>query len=191
MSPQRQKIEWEPNIPVTVTLEFDGGKEVAGRQGPQYLYWVDGQRSMFLDPAPHDMIQQTGAKAGDTLEITKTLHGRKVDWEVVHVCDEPAPPADEHTRTTSQPMSQPRRSTATRPLPPTSPQPRNTPAPQIAQPITPATCNMLSALCSAIDALAEAATYAERKGIKMHVDAEMIRRTATTIYIGRSEVCNQ
>jgi len=197
MSPQRTKIDFEPNIPVTMTLEFDGGKPVAGRNGQQYLYWVDGQRSMFLDAEPHQMIQQTGAVAGDTLEITKTLKGRTVGWEVVHVVDEPAPESDEHSRTTALPMSrpapQPARSTATRPLPAGQPAPRNSnpqPAPPAA-PITPATCNMLSALCSAIDALAEAKTYAERKGVKMLIDAEMIRRTATTIYIGRGEACNQ
>jgi len=189
MSPQRTKIDWEPNIPVTVTLEFDGGKEVAGRQGPQYLYWVDGQRSMFLDPQPHDLIQQTGAKAGDTLEITKTLRGRKVDWEVVHILEEPAPESDEHSRTTAQPMSrvapQRARGTAATSQPAPRNMPASTPAPEIQQPITGATLSLTSALCNAVDALLATRDYARSKGIEMPITADAIRAVAISVYIDR------
>ena len=181
MSPQRQKIEWQPNIPVTVVLEFDGGKEVAGRQGPQYLYWCDGQRSMFLDPEPHELIQATGAKAGDTLEICKTLQGRKVGWEVVHVVDEPAPPADEHSRTTSQPMSR-KASTPTRPDPPARVNAVPASTPQV---ITPTTATLTSAFCCAIDALTEAREYAKRKGLEMPITADAFRAVAISVYIDR------
>jgi hypothetical protein len=182
MSPQRQKIEFEPNIPVSMTLEFDGGKPVAARNGTQYLYWVDGQRSMFMDEEPHQMIQATGAKAGDTLEICKTLQGRKVGWEVVHVVDEPAPPADEHSRTTSQPMSR-KASTPTRPDPqPARPAAASQPAPQV---ITATTAALTSAFCVAIDALTEAREYARRKGLEMPITADAIRAVAISVFIDK------
>ena len=170
MSPQREKIDFEPNLAVEVTLEFDGGKPVAGRNGPQYLYWVDGGRSMFLDPAAHEQIQATGARAGDKLEITKTLRGRSIGWEVVHVVDEP------NTYTAAPPAARPRPASSPAAAPaPTAP----------AREINAYTVQLVTAFHTAIDALIEAQRYAKTQGLDLPITADAIRSTAISVFIDR------
>lgn len=185
MSPTRQKIEWEPNIPVSVTLEFDGGKPVPARNGTQYLYWVDQNRSMFLDPDPHQQIQATGAKAGDTLEVTKTLRGKQIGWEVVHVVDAPNEYATDPTTAARRELaSQPTRPPAGRP---TAAPPIATPAPPAARTITTATIQLVEAFKASIDALTDARDYARTRGLDMPITPEMIRTTAISVYIGKTQ----
>jgi hypothetical protein len=176
MSPSREKVTFDPNVPVTVTLEFDGGKQVQGRYGPQFLYWLDGQRSMFVDANVHEQIRATGAVAGDTLEITRRKKGRADEWEVVHILDEPgqaaAPPPPPQTRRPSSPV----------PAAATAPRPTQQPAPA---PITRATTDLTAAFCQAIDALTEAREYGRRAGLDLRWDTGDVRAVAISIYIDK------
>jgi pyruvate/2-oxoglutarate dehydrogenase complex dihydrolipoamide acyltransferase (E2) component len=141
---------------------------------------------MFVDPPLHAEIQATGAKAGDTLEITPRKQGRAgVAWEVVQVCDEPAPAQQ------PAPAAQPARSTPTRTAPASQPAPRNaTPAPEIAQPprtVNTATVDLVTAFRAAIDATIEAQAYASQRGIDLRMSTSDIRSTAISVYIHKCD----
>jgi len=84
---QRTKLNFEINIPVVITLEFNPPEEERpGRFGPQFMYFVnDGLEIGFFDPPLHDAIVATGARAGDTLAIVKRRNGRATRWEVNQV----------------------------------------------------------------------------------------------------------
>jgi hypothetical protein len=175
MSPSREKVTFDPNVPVTVTLEFDGGKQVQGRYGPQFLYWLDGQRSMFVDANVHEQIKASGAAAGDTLEITRRKTGRTEEWEVVHIVDEPqatAPPPATRRQSSPAPAA------AAAP----APRPAQQPAPA---PITRATTDLTAAFCQAIDALTEAREYGRRAGLDLRWDTGDVRAVAISIYIDK------
>ena len=192
MSPQRQKIEFEPNIPVSMTLEFYGGKQVPARNGVQYLYWVDGNRSMFADPEPHEMIQASGAKQGDTIEVTKTLRGKKIGWEVVHVVDDPDDDSAQETAAqaalrNSQTAPQARPAAAP-PAPARKTAPAAAAAAPIAEPapvLTRTTLDLVSCFVAAIDALQEAKDYGKRKGLDLRFDSGDVRSLAISVYIDK------
>ncbi|GEM_PF-6165079 len=93
----RQKVTFEVNVPVTVRLEFDPPAEPReGIYGPQYMYFLQGDRIMFADPPLHQAIRAKHAAAGATLIICKRKQGRSNVWEVHRpgeaTIEPPAPP---------------------------------------------------------------------------------------------------
>lgn len=169
----RTKITFEPNITQVVRLEFKDGKEVPGRHGPQYLYWLDNNRSMFVDQDLHEAIQRMQPQVGDELEITKRTRGNP-KWEVIMSGEEPA-----HDEPAAPP---PPRSTPTRP----DPQPAfKRPDPQPTQTVSKSAADLVSAFIAAIDALQEAQAYAKRKGLDFRFDTSDIRATAISTYISQ------
>lgn len=66
-----EKIQFYNGETERVTLKYDTGKQVAGRFGDQYMFGLEDGRIMFVEPEVHSQIVQLGARAGDTIEITK------------------------------------------------------------------------------------------------------------------------
>src|SRR5260221_9680914 len=83
---QREKVTFSLDETQVVTLEFDDGQKVAGRGGPQVQYFLADNRIMWVDPEISKAIWDSGARAGDTVGITKCethANGRKsVEWQV-------------------------------------------------------------------------------------------------------------
>jgi hypothetical protein len=86
-------LRFEANTPVQVALKYDGGRDVAGRYGPQVLYTLADGRLMYLDPKAAHRIDELKITAGEPFSICKRegKNGQKrtVEWEVKRL--EPAP----------------------------------------------------------------------------------------------------
>src|SRR6478672_5333862 len=92
---QREKIEFPTNTPVVLKLDWNEGTLKPGRFGDEYMYVCDNDaRIMWVKPELHTLIQQSGARAGDEIAITKreVKEGsrRRTQWEVEKVEQEPA-----------------------------------------------------------------------------------------------------
>ena len=87
---QREKIEFPTNTPVVLKLDWNDGTLKPGRFGDEYMYVCDDDaRIMFVKPELHTLIQQSGARAGDEIAITKRevrdRSRRRSQWEVEKV----------------------------------------------------------------------------------------------------------
>lgn len=96
-TPLREKVNFQPNEPQVMRLDYDDGTLSPGRFGDQYQYTFDhGKRIAWLDPEVRDLILKSGARAGDEIGICKRVaqqgRAKKVTWEVAKVEDEPAQP---------------------------------------------------------------------------------------------------
>jgi len=77
--PQREKITFEPNLPVTVTLAYPQGKIVSGRFGEQVMLGTADGRVMFLDLAVAQKVNLLEPQAGESITICKRT---SKDWAV-------------------------------------------------------------------------------------------------------------
>jgi len=67
-------IKFDNNVPVKVTLDYDGPKTVEGNYGTQYLYGVnDGADTFYATASLSSLIEATGAVKGSTITILKIL----------------------------------------------------------------------------------------------------------------------
>jgi hypothetical protein len=178
---QNEVVRFSPNVPTLVTLKFDDGIETRGKFGPQWQYALDGGKVMWVDPPVHDQIQQTGARAGDTVCITQRKAGKRSLWEVEVIADEPQQPP-------APPPPAPR--TAAPPTNGHAPAPRAAaaaaPAPA-AQPFTAASLELLSAIMAAVEALTEAEAYAAKRGMPLKFTRDDIRAFSISIYINQTK----
>jgi hypothetical protein len=80
----REKIAFEPNIPVTVTLQYAEGKLMDGHFGQSVMYSLEGNRVMFLDLAVSQKINMLEPAVGESFLICKRsgLRGQPVRWDV-------------------------------------------------------------------------------------------------------------
>lgn len=83
----RERVNFEPNAPVMVTLEFDDGtpktSEKYGRE--EFQYFLDGEQIMWVSPEVRELIRASGARAGDTIRIEKAKKGKAITWQVERV----------------------------------------------------------------------------------------------------------
>ena len=204
---QREKVSFEPNVPVPVTLEFDDGVPVPGRFGDQYQYFLGDEKIMWVDPPLRDKIRATGAAAGDEVYITRqeTRQGRRksVDWVVERVEDEPAgdmplpPPPDDDpeaalAESTRRFVSEP--APAPAPKPAARAQQRSAPparaaAARAAEPPTPAPLHspITACLTEALAAVRTVEDAAAASGRPLVFSTADIRALAVTLYIRRQE----
>jgi hypothetical protein len=73
MSQAREKVKFEPNVPVAITLEDgDGVLQPSSYSGTdQYRYFLGENKIVWVSQDVHEMIQATGAQPGQELVITK------------------------------------------------------------------------------------------------------------------------
>jgi hypothetical protein len=202
---QREKIEFPTNTPVVLKLDWNEGTLKPGRFGDEYMYVCDDDaRIMFVKPELHTLIQQSGARAGDEIAITKreVKDGgrRRTQWEVEKVEEEPAasqaaaasPPAPPPSSRQAQPPAR----AVNPPAKATAPQP----APQLAAQLCEAHREVNCALCAqseespeeaplaralraAIQAAAAAETHAAGRGLAIRFTGEDVRAMALTLLI--------
>jgi hypothetical protein len=167
----REKITFTAGKAVRTMLDQPEGKPVDGKNGPQYMRVCDNdQRIMFIEPELEEAIKQSGATAGDAIQITQIGKGRTAAWDVGIIAD-------------------------TRPIQPRPPAPSFRPpaaAAALAPPerqITGDAAQLTAAYVAAIEATAAAEAYASQHAIRdLHLaDADTITRCALSIYIQRAK----
>jgi hypothetical protein len=193
----REKVTFPPNIPTQVLVDGSGTLQESASGAPEYRYFLEGNRIMWVPPEVHQYIAAALASgSGDQREaftITKQKQGRTAaTWSVqLSQAERPSvtrngygtpspatPPAIEHERTPYQgwiAREQPARS---------APQPAAVLAaeagPELA--IT-AADRMASALRNSIELWAAATTHAKAHGLQLAPNAGDVRATATTLFI--------
>jgi hypothetical protein len=199
---QRQEITFQANTPEQVTLKFDGPKSGEGKFGPWYLYSTTDDRVFFATEALYETINESGAKADDTVWITRKetkIKGEKspeVEWVVSF--DGVGPAVVPQTRA-------PRRDEGPAPfidrteegdltdllgksLALVEQRKRATPAVAEgnASPVTHTVMSqsLTACLLAAADASITTADYVAKKGLQLDVTFEDIRALASTLFIG-------
>ncbi|HYP21258.1 MAG TPA: hypothetical protein VEY08_14395, partial [Chloroflexia bacterium] len=90
----REKIEFAPNQPVIVQLDWGSeGVVKPGRFGDEFQFIVNKDTGIFwAKPELQQLIRRTGAGPGDELCITKKQVGKRVEWQVERIQEEPVSP---------------------------------------------------------------------------------------------------
>ncbi|HEY2013858.1 MAG TPA: hypothetical protein VGH38_10180 [Bryobacteraceae bacterium] len=81
--PQRDTVEFEPNVPVQIALKYAQGKVISTRNGERVMFTTVDGRVMFLDPPQAEMIEQLGVNVREPFLICKKWSGRRgdpVEW---------------------------------------------------------------------------------------------------------------
>jgi hypothetical protein len=71
MNGRREKVTFEQNVPVTVTLQYPQGRIVSGNFGEQVMFSLMGNQIMFLDLAVAQKINMLEVQAGESITIIK------------------------------------------------------------------------------------------------------------------------
>ena len=70
----KDRVNFAPNIPQTVSLEFPEGRKL---ETGNVMYSLQGGRVMFLAPDVSQKIQQLGVKPGEPFSICKRWNGQR------------------------------------------------------------------------------------------------------------------
>jgi len=87
-----EPIKFQPNIPVTVELQYNQPKECNSKFGKSFLYGtnvVDNKQSFFATEALSYKIDTLGAGEGDKITIVKKMADGKT-WFEVEMAHNPA-----------------------------------------------------------------------------------------------------
>lgn len=170
-----QTIKFEPNVPVTLALQYADGREVTSQLTgeAQVMFTVTDGRRLYATPTLAAKIRETGVQPNEPLRVTKRTEGRTTRWEVQRVGDPP-------------------RATTPVPAPPDAapwpavfdaPPSRQAQQQQASGGLSPMARMVASAFGAAFDGLTEMQGYAARKGQTFRFSEEDIRATANTILI--------
>jgi hypothetical protein len=81
----RDKLTFDPNVPQTVTLQYQEGKLVDGRFGQQVMFSLEGNQVMYLDLGVAQKINMLEPAVGESFVICKRWNGQKgqpIRWDV-------------------------------------------------------------------------------------------------------------
>lgn len=79
----REKVTFEPNETQIVRLEYNDGREVEGKGGPQWQYFLHEDKIMWVDAEVRQKIRNIGAGANSEIAITKVKKGKNSPWWTV------------------------------------------------------------------------------------------------------------
>jgi hypothetical protein len=179
MNNQRQRVSFDLNRPQLLTLEFDPPSQARpGKFGEQYMYWLQGDLTLWAEPELHARIVATGATAGDQLLLTKRKQrtqagGYAVTWSAQRVNPQDVEKAREALdagEALAAELPPPAPTHHTRRIPPSKPIERRLPPEKFAQQLH----GMAAALREALDACA---------AVCWNPNPEDVRALAITIYI--------
>src|ERR1700693_2290735 len=81
-----EKLQFQTNVAIDVTLKYNDGKEVTGQYGDQVLYTLTDGRVMYVPPIVKKKIDELGIGRGELFTITKAekKNGtrRSIEWLV-------------------------------------------------------------------------------------------------------------
>ncbi len=81
----REIVKFEPNVPMTVTLQYAEGRIVEGRFGEQVMFSLHGNQMMYLDMGVAEKINALEPAAGESVTICKTWNRQRTQrprWDV-------------------------------------------------------------------------------------------------------------
>jgi hypothetical protein len=84
----REVVDFPPNIPVPVALQYGQGKTISNQHGERMMYSLTDGRVMFLDLAVAGQIESAGINVRETFTITRKTDGQKgspITWEVARI----------------------------------------------------------------------------------------------------------
>lgn len=176
-------LELQTNRPEIVALAYTDGKEfpskIPGAPAQVMFTLVDGRRVFWPKPFA-ESIRDAGIQANMPIEVTKREMSKgKTQLQFRPVPQQQERPAYQPAQTVERIYTAP----ATR----TTPAPVAIAQPAAAAPVNTTTARLCAALCSAIDAAAEAQGYAERHGMNLEFQTEDIRALAITAFIEASK----
>jgi hypothetical protein len=91
----RQILKPQVDVPLVILLDKGpDGKETTNQQGKtEYQYTVnDDSCVMWLPPEARAQLLRTGAQAGDTVQLVKSLRGKNAFWNAQVLPDSAEPP---------------------------------------------------------------------------------------------------
>ena len=84
--PQRQIIEFPPNVPVEVSLKYSQGRLLSTQYGERMMFSLTDGRVMFLDPQTAGKIEAAGINVNERFQITRSSNGdAPMTWAVVRL----------------------------------------------------------------------------------------------------------
>jgi hypothetical protein len=82
----REVVDFPPNIPVPVALQYGQGKTISNQHGERMMYSLTDGRVMFLDFAVAGQIESAGINVRESFTITRKTDGQKgFSWEVARI----------------------------------------------------------------------------------------------------------
>lgn len=87
--PNRDVVDFPPNIAVTVALKFPQGKTFSNQHGERVMFSLVDGRVMFVDLDVASQIEALEINVRENFTITKQSDGRKVSpatWVVSRIC---------------------------------------------------------------------------------------------------------
>jgi hypothetical protein len=179
----RDRIAFEPNVPVEVSLDRDGNPtETTARDGSrEYRYFLGNHQIMWVPEPVHQAIQR--ADAGEHAQFAITKHRAPKPWTVIHLdAQEPAAPPPAAHRPAARQTTDDRAAAA---IATAETERALTEARQSAT--APANLGigipMYTALCAAIRTAAAAETFAAQIGRPVAFETGDIRAMAATLFI--------
>lgn len=185
---ERQIIRPELNVPVLFTLDFDEPLQTEGMYGPEWQYKVNADAAIiWLPEAAKIAIDQTGARRGDTVSLTKGKNGRNNTWKAMLAkTDAPRNSGNHEMQRRSAPPKS-REPRAERPAQPAREESRtqsaarsNDAAPSQSWPLAE---QLLPFLRAAIIACSQAEKESQQNGCPVEFGRDDIRALAITLYI--------
>jgi hypothetical protein len=171
----REKIELKPGV-IRTQIDRTQSKPIEGRDGATEYMRIcdDDERILFCPAGLEAAIAESGAQAGDIIEIAQKGKGKSATWSVgivsatkPHTLTRPNGPAlHQHAALgITEADAQPARPTATRQ-------------------VSTDTTDMAAAYMAAIEATTAAEQYATHAGLELNLTtADTITRVALSIYI--------
>jgi len=84
--PQRQIIEFPPNVPVEVSLKYAQGRLLSTQYGERMMFSLTDGRVMFLHPQTAGKIEAAGINVNERFQITRLSNGdAPMTWAVTRI----------------------------------------------------------------------------------------------------------
>ncbi len=172
-----EKVQFNTNIPVEVSLKYGDGKDVTGQYGDQVLYTLTDGRVMYVPPIVRKQIEELGIPKGEPFTITKAekKNGtrRTIEWLVTTNRRKVSPSAVASKNNRERPGAN-RGSEIQNGHGADVARPRGSPGAD--RP------SLLQAFTKAVDVAAEAERYAAAHGISLQFTSEDVREIGLSIF---------
>jgi hypothetical protein len=173
-------LQVPPNTAIEVVMKYTTGREVNTQYGTRVLFTtIDGEQ-LWLNPEEAHKIHALGLAQNEPMRIFKRVEkGKSPYWVFSRVAD---PQTQQRPGMTSTSAPAPTASVLVAESPRNAqvgsvdPQVQNTPAQSVFE-------SMCAAYKVSIDVHAEAAVYAQRKGVTFRVTDESIHTCAHSVFI--------
>jgi hypothetical protein len=177
------KVQFQTNIPVKVSLKYNDGKEVTGQYGDQVLYTLMDGRVMYVPPIVKKKIDELGIERGETFTLTKAekKNGtrRTIEWVVATIEQRDRDPRSSVQLPNSRPEQQRNGAAA----PPNGNVHRaNSNADSKGFLVTSHGQFLLQSLAAAVDVAAATERYAAASGVEVQFTSEDVREIGLRIY---------